>query len=147
MTDPEVVSFGLDDKHFTLNFSKSEVKCKCGKCTGLPTSPEGLDKFMWALRNLQSIRDQYGKPMRLSSGYRCPDHNTSVSSTGRNGPHTQGAFDVLVYGREARDLLVAAMNSRAIPTGIGISQKGPHGSRFIHFDWLGSVARPNVWSY
>ena len=135
----------------TKNFTSSEVACKCGQCTGLPHSPEALDYFMDKLKRLQIIREEYAKPMYLSSGYRCPDHNQLVSSTGRTGPHTFGAFDVKVYGHDAHILLSIAsgycLTEVAAPTGIGINQKGPKESRFIHFDWETSPPRPWIWTY
>jgi uncharacterized protein YcbK (DUF882 family) len=85
----------------------------------------------------------------VSSGYRCPDHNNEVSSTGLNGPHTTGkAADILVKGMNAYLLLQAAMKSGRL-YGIGISQRGKHESRFLHLDMVesGQAFRPTVWSY
>ena len=132
--------------NLTRNFSAKEVSCKCGKCSGLPTG-DAFITFVHALDNLQAIREIYGKPMILSSGYRCPEHNKSVSSTGLTGPHTIGAFDTLVHGKDAVRLIRAAMESKNPPTGIGVSQKGPYETRFIHFDWLETAGRPWIWSY
>ena len=73
---------------------------------------------------LEQLRISFDRPIHLSSAYRCPDYNDEVSSTGRNGPHTRGAFDVLVSGTDAYDLLLLAIIFEW--TGIGISQKGPH---------------------
>jgi len=124
----------------TKNFSEDEVKCKCGKCEGLP-SGEKLAIFMAELRWLQQVREEYGKPMHLSSGYRCPAHNSKVSSTGITGPHTTGAFDVKVSGAEAVKFLEAAIKCGV--KGLGFSQKGPHSSRFIHVDRIGQ----RMWTY
>ena len=90
---------------------------------------------------------EYGRPMNLSSAYRCPDYNLRVSpSTGRTGPHTMGAVDVLCFGEEALRLTIVA--SAGGWTGVGISQKGEHAIRFIHLDRLPSMPpRPWIWSY
>jgi uncharacterized protein YcbK (DUF882 family) len=80
--------------------------------------------------------------MIVTSGYRCPEHNQNVSSTGPDGPHTTGkAVDIGVSGTDAYDLALLAMQMGV--KGIGINQKGT--GRFIHFDF----ARPQftIWSY
>ena len=96
-----------------------------------------------------NIREEYNKPMIVTSGYRSPEHNASVSSTGRTGPHTTGrAIDVLVCGADALDLIDHAMLNGI--TGIGIKQHGPHKDRFIHLDDLPDAPRqprPWIWSY
>lgn len=120
----------------TKNFPDTELACKCG-CGGLPPVPFQLE--------LQRLRNNYGRPMVLSSGCRCPDHNVRKSKTGRNGPHTQGAVDVLVWGEAAHDLIANAL--AAGWTGIGVSQKGAREARFIHLDQLEGPTRPWVWSY
>ena len=129
----------------TKNFSRHEVACRCGECSGLPTDPVELARFMDALNKLQGVRNVYGGPLVLSSGYRCPAHNAKVSSTGLNGPHTKGAFDVLVSGADAHRFVLVAVSNGV--TGLGISQRNRHESRFIHVDWLVDNMRPWIWSY
>ena len=131
----------------TKNFSRYEVACKCGECKGLPEDPYLLEVFMYRLNDLQKIRDKYGDRIDLSSGYRCPKHNSSVSKTGLNGPHTKAAFDIKASGTSAHRILLAALSIQHIPTGIGISQKGDHDARFIHVDWIEGAGRPWIWSY
>lgn len=101
------------------------------------------------MARLQRLRDDYARPMVISSGYRTPQHNARVSTTGSAGPHTTGrACDVRVHGRDALDLVGLALRHGF--TGIGIAQKGPHGSRFIHLDDLAAgpgCPRPWIWSY
>lgn len=96
---------------------------------------------------LDDLRHHLGFALPVSSGYRCPEHNAKVSSTGRSGPHTTGrAADIAVSHARAYDVLQAAMMMRF--TGIGINQKGS--SRFIHLDNLPSAPgqpRPVIWSY
>lgn len=102
------------------------------------------------MQRLESVRLMIGnKPLPVTSGYRCPVHNCKVSKTGPTGPHThRRAVDVQVSGRLAYDVVrVAPMCGM---TGIGVSQKGLHGKRFIHLDDLrggGGHPRPWIWSY
>ena len=124
------------------------------------------------LRKLNRLREIRNKATSLSSAYRCPDYNDSVSSTGRHGPHTTGgAVDIPCSGQEAREMLFAGVLVSAVEaglltveqaqewlpqmlangfTGIGVNQRGDHGKRFVHFDDLpagGTGPRPWVWSY
>lgn len=95
---------------------------------------------------LVAVRDDFGKPMRITSAYRCPQHNSKVSRTGSQGPHTTGmAVDVAISGLDAHTLLALAFQHGA--TGIGVAQSGPHDKRFIHIDTIHDNSRPSVWSY
>jgi uncharacterized protein YcbK (DUF882 family) len=92
---------------------------------------------------LQQLRNAYGKPMRITSGYRCPDHPVEAKKS-TPGVHTMGmAADIAVSGTDAYELLNLAFGHGF--TGIGVNQKG--GSRFIHLDTMREPPRPNVWSY
>jgi len=103
--------------------------------------PDFLDK-------LQTIRDEFKKPMRINSGFRCSKHDANVSSSkiAGKGPHTTGhAVDVGISGSDA--LLLVELAVKNGMTGIGIKQKGK--GRFCHFDDLTDEAgpRPWIWSY
>jgi len=118
-------------------FTRDEFECQCG-CGEAEMSAVFIGK-------LQQTRTGYGKPMPITSGYRCPDHNANVSSTGRDGPHTTGrAVDIAVSHADAKRLLSFGL---IYFSGIGVKQKGS--GRFLHFDDLEAPAfpRPNVWSY
>lgn len=120
------------------NFTEAEFRCRCG-CGRAGMDPAFMDA-------LQDLRRLWGKPMVISSGYRCPEHNAAVSSTGPSGPHTTGkAADILVHGGMALSLLALATNGRF--TGVGVHQRGPHAGRFIHLDTIEGPARPGIWSY
>ena len=115
-------------------FKFEDFACKhCGK-------NETKDAF---IRRLDDLRSRCGIPLVVSSGYRCPEHNQAVSSTGPNGPHTTGlAADFAVDRANARTVIAVA--SQMMFSGLGINQKGE--GRFIHVD---DVPRPTatVWSY
>jgi len=106
-------------------------------------TPMWIDEIF--MDSLQALRDKFG-PLPISSGYRSPDYNNRISSTGRDGPHTKGrAADILLYGKDAFGLL-AAIGPYGF-TGVGIKQTGPYKSRFVHLDNLPGPNRPWVWSY
>lgn len=124
----------------TEHFSSKELTCPCG-CNKNFISPLFMNK-------VERLRVEYGKPIILSSAFRCPEYNERVSSTGITGPHTMGAVDIKVYGIEAFRILQLAFKFKF--SGIGIQQKGNYASRFIHLDDLWASKdrrRPRVWSY
>lgn len=105
--------------------------------------PDTLDR-------LQLLRNYCGFPFRITSAYRSPEYNSKVSSTGEHGPHTTGrAFDINVYGEKVNILIYFA--HKVGFTGIGVKQKGPYASRFVHIDDLENHEtngpRPWAWSY
>lgn len=119
------------------NFSEGEFRCAC--CGRADMKPE----FMQAL---QDMRHSAGFPFRVNSGFRCPDYNEKISTTGRNGPHTTGqAVDIGCSGFQAYEIQRLAHLYGM--TGIGVSQRGPHMGRFLHLDNLEISPRPNIWSY
>lgn len=124
----------------TLRYFKiEEFACKCGCGTNLIDS-----QFV---QELDDLRGEYGLPMIVNSGYRCPKHNAQVSDTGESGPHTTGrASDIAVDRGNAYRLLKIALNRGF--TGIGVQQRGA--ARYLHLDNLPNSPgqpRPTIWSY
>lgn len=119
----------------TANFTREELACKhCGK----------MEIPLHVVQMLQKVRDKVGFPLKINSGYRCPEYNAQLAETGSNGPHTVAAFDIAADGRQAFAIIKAAIEVGF--TGIGVSQKGS--GRFVHIDYLPtSHPRPMVWSY
>ena len=94
---------------------------------------------------LQRLRTMYGKPMRVTSGYRDPSHPIEIKKS-RPGAHSSGrAVDIAVRGEDALRLIQLAIQCGF--TGIGVQQKGE--GRFIHLDDLSGPdwPRPTIWSY
>lgn len=123
------------------NFSPKEMACR-GSDSLLIVRP-----FM---DRLQAFRDSLGFSFPVTSGYRSPEHNKKVSSTGSNGPHTTGrAVDINVWGERA--YLVLTNAAKFGFTGIGSNQKGSIlTKRFIHLDDLEPSMgrhRPTTWTY
>ena len=117
------------------NFSKEEFDCSH---TG---NNEMRPEF---LEMLQQLRTEYGKSMKITSGYRDPEHPIERKKKSP-GAHTTGlAADIAVDRGEAYEVLRIAM--RMGFTGIGVQQKG--GGRFLHLDFANHlVPRPTIWSY
>lgn len=111
------------------NFSESELACSCCGASGVQ---------QWALDKLQAIRDDYGKPMIITSSYRCPEHPIERIKA-KAGTHAMGiAFDVHVNGGNDRyELVSLAMKHGA--SGIGVDKN------FVHIDFRDSIRV--VWVY
>ena len=117
------------------NFSKAEFDCKH---TGRnEMKPEFLEK-------LQELRNMYGRPIIISSGYRDPTHPIEARKASP-GTHSLGlACDIRCDGKSAYYILKYAFALEF--TGIGVKQHGT--GRFIHLDIAAHpFARPNLWSY
>jgi uncharacterized protein YcbK (DUF882 family) len=120
------------------NFKEEEFRCKhTGICQ--------MDRHFMA--RLQAIRNEFAKPMVITSGYRHPSHPVEAKKlAGLPGAHTTGhAADISVRGEDAYRLIVLAWKYGF--TGIGVNQKGD--GRYIHLDDIsdGSLPRPTIWSY
>ena len=115
-------------------FSDDELRCQCG-CGGLKFDPT-------VRQALNAIRSKYGKPMVVSSGYRCPDHPIEAKKS-HPGEHTTGmCVDIACHGFDAATLTKLAMDQGA--KRIGWNQKGS--SRFIHLGWSRDYPR-GTWTY
>ena len=123
------------------NFPYSELRCRCGHCD---STGREMDPVFMAL--LQRLRQVYGKPMPLSSGYRCPLHPNEVNKR-EAGEHSQGkAVDVKCHGADAVKILQMALNLGFVR--VGVKQKGP--GRFLHLGLASEGDRfpsPMIWSY
>ena len=122
-----------DWKEKWVNFSYDECKCSC--CGLVDVSSDLLDI-------LQEARNILG-PLQLTSFYRCPSHNDSVSSTGPTGPHTTGkSVDIHVSNSQHRKTLIDYFTNKV--SGLGIAKT------FIHIDIISPEElshRPNCWIY
>ncbi|MGX5217838.1 D-Ala-D-Ala carboxypeptidase family metallohydrolase [Pseudomonas segetis] len=122
------------------NFSLAELRCKCGRCDS--TGHEMDNEFM---ERLQRLRTAYGKPMLLSSAYRCPSHPVEAKKAAPGEHCTGKAVDVAIRGPQALHLLQLAIETGF--TRIGVSQKGT--TRFLHLGTSedGRFPSPALWSY
>jgi zinc D-Ala-D-Ala carboxypeptidase len=117
------------------NFKASEFRCSHCQADGVKEE---------LIAKLQAMRTEYGKPMKITSGYRCPQHPIEAKKTSP-GAHALGlAADIGVEGAEAHKILSLAFTHGF--TGVGVQQKGT--GRFIHVDIRnGELPGPTVWSY
>jgi uncharacterized protein YcbK (DUF882 family) len=97
---------------------------------------------------LQAIRNKFGKPMIVTSGYRSKNHSKERSKPSP-GEHTYGmAADIHVTGFEALALFKIATDLGI--KRVGLNQKGNIQSRYVHLgigDRYFPQFPPGVWSY
>lgn len=78
-------------------FSPKEVDCPC--CGGLPKEA--------MLIKLDQIREEWGKPLTVTSGYRCPQYNRKIKGAQKSA-HCEGkAIDVADVKGDLYEWLVA----------------------------------------
>ena len=90
--EPAVKEFSLKkdgNKYISRNFKVSEFRCK-----------DGSDKILidvdFVQNKLQAIRDHFGAPVTINSGYRTESYNKKVGGA-KNSFHMTGqAFDIVV---------------------------------------------------
>jgi len=114
------------------HFDSEEFACKCGCGTG----EISMDLVM-LLENIRSVLD---RPIIITSGVRCINHNSAVGGHD-NSAHLRGmAADFAVSGGFDRRMAVDAAVGLDV-LGIGV------GRTFIHIDMDWILPRPAIWGY
>ena len=109
----------------TEHFNISEFHCKGANCGCKETLH---DPILSAY--LQQIRAHFGKPLYITSGYRCKKHNDAVGGVS-NSLHMKGqAADFVVSG--VKPLEIAQYAEQIGVKGIGLY--GPEDGNFVHID-------------
>jgi hypothetical protein len=68
-------------KMISEHISDAEYRCGCGKCAGLPPSWTGVnhpDVYNQFFMDWEEIREEWGQPLIINSGFRCPAHNKAI---------------------------------------------------------------------
>ena len=80
------------------------MRCKCtrGSCHFTIVSPALLKAW-------ENLRLEYGKPLYITSGYRCQGHNEDQAHSVPNSRHTVGnALDISILNTDTSKLLELA---------------------------------------
>ena len=108
----------LPSGQLTTHFNKKEFDCQCGCGTG--------EINMELVKNLELVRLEYDKPMRINSGIRCLEHNRKIGSRDTSSHIKCLAADIgCTNMSERKELLYILMKQF---DRIGINKK------FIHVD-------------
>ena len=113
-------------------FTIEELACPCCGQMGMD------DKFM---QHIDLLRRNFGKPMPVTSGYRCEKHNEAVGGSPRSAHKLGRALDIDISGlSEADQVRLLGLAYHYNIKGWGINDKRSH---FIHLDNV----RPRLWTY
>lgn len=132
---------GRADKIAT-NFQYKEFDCHGSGCCSTTIIDEKLVAYV------QQIRDHFGKPVTITSPYRCETHNKRVGGATKSY-HMQGrAADIVVQGVSSREVAKYAESIGIL--GIGLYETSADGY-FTHIDtrttksfWYGQNEAPRT---
>ena len=121
-------------RKLSANFTVAEFACKDG------SDPVFVDSSLAAL--LQKIRDHFGRPVVITSGYRTAAHNKSVGGA-KSSQHLLGrAADIQVAGVSVED--VAAYAESLLPGWGGVGRypvKAGRTKGWVHVDTRANKSR------
>jgi uncharacterized protein YcbK (DUF882 family) len=124
--------------HYSQNFTRKELDCKCGCTTPAHIQRELVDTAY----ELEKLRKELGGPVRILSGYRCPTHNKRVRGAPQSQHMTGKAVDLGVPKDKQPVYVGAATRVPAFKEGgIGVYPGGG-----VHVDRRGTPARWNDWT-
>lgn len=109
----------------SANFNSSEFDCHGSGCCSSTLVDDKLVTY------LQQIREHFGKPLNISSGYRCATHNKNVGGA-TNSRHAKGqAADIYITGVTPAEIAKYAESIGIL--GIGLYETNSDGF-FVHVD-------------
>lgn len=119
----------------TSNFHLSEFQCKCG-CT----MPNPVFKNIQKLaQQLQVLRNDLNKPIKINSAYRCLDHNRSIGSKDTS-QHIKGKASDIVVKDMHPDNVYLKIRSKINKSEMTQGGLGRYNT-FTHYDIRGTKAR------
>lgn len=109
----------------SANFNSSEFDCHGSRCCSSTLVDDKLVTY------LQQIREHFGKPVNISSGYRCATHNKNIGGA-TNSRHSKGqAADIYISGVAPAEIAKYAESIGIL--GIGLYETNSDGF-FVHVD-------------
>lgn len=131
-----------DSAQISKNFQYKEFDCHGKGCCSTTIIDEKLVEYV------QRIRDHFGKPVTITSPYRCEVHNRRVGGATKSY-HMQGkAADIVVQGVSSREVAKYAESIGIL--GIGLYETSADGY-FTHIDtrttksfWYGQNEQPRT---
>lgn len=132
---------GRSDK-ISKNFQYKEFDCHGQGCCSTTIIDEKLVEYV------QQIRDHFGKPVTITSPYRCEVHNRRVGGATKSYHMRGQAADIVVQGIPSREVAKYAESIGIL--GIGLYETSKDGY-FTHIDtrttksfWYGQSGQPRT---
>lgn len=116
VTDTNTGTFWDDIKYFTPD----EFTCRCGCGAG-----EMNEKL---IRNADKVREHFNAPITVSSGRRCPTHNSRVGGVSNSRHMSGNAMDFCVKGKSSATVLAYVQTLSDIAYAYAID------SSYVHMD-------------
>jgi hypothetical protein len=109
----------------STNFKSTEFDCHGSGCCSTTQVDEKLVEY------LQNIRNHFGKPVNISSGYRCATHNKNIGGA-TGSKHSKGqAADIYINGVAPAEIAKYAESIGILGIGLYETDKDGH---FVHVD-------------
>lgn len=113
----------------TKNFTSAELECPC--CGAVE-----MNRFF--MTALQTLRDDVGVPLYISSGFRCEKHNKKVKGANKSKHLIGMAVDIALdslSSENIHDLIyyISSFSEREATKDLGFTGMGIY-SKHIHFD-------------
>lgn len=94
-----------DTKYFKVSEILRSNTAKKHNIDNTPTDETIIDNLNYTLNRLNEIREQYGKPIYINSGYRCDELNTLVGGV-KDSKHRLGLAVDLRWDTDLIDFLI-----------------------------------------
>lgn len=122
--------------HWPANFSLAEftrsAKAQSLRIENTP-APEVVPRLLATAHMLQRIRDRLGKPIIITSGYRCPALNKAVGGVTSSDHQSGQAADIVAPGFGTPHALAAWIAPRVAEFGVGqLILEGVKGKQWVH---------------
>jgi len=118
-------------EYITKNFKTDEFACPCCGANEMDIN---------FVKTLQLLRDEYGAPMRVNSGFRCEKQNKKVGGSDSSSHLWGMASDISVTDSILRYRMIQCAQK------IGMVRIGIRRA-FIHFDTDSKKSSPVLWIY
>lgn len=95
----------IDTEYFKSWEIVSSTKAKENNIDNTPTEDEIINNLNHTLQRLNAIREGYGKPIIISSGYRCPELNELVGGA-KDSKHLTGLAVDLKWDKDLVEYII-----------------------------------------
>lgn len=95
----------IDTEYFKSWEITNSTKAKENNIDNTPTEDEIINNLNHTLQRLNTIREGYGKPIIISSGYRCPELNKLVGGA-KDSKHLTGLAVDLKWDKDLVEYII-----------------------------------------